>query len=242
MADEGTLTSARPPVASGDVHVWRFSPDATRDFETCWHLLSPVERERASRLTDIHMARRFVVGRATVRHILALYLGCNASAIAFTAGLHGKPAVLNDPVYVNWSHSGARWLLALASSGPVGIDLEQVDASFDWRGPASIAFHPNEQRFVDTGAITRDQFYRVWVRKEALFKGHGLGLNNALAGISVADRDGALRDQAQMPDRSRWFLADVRTDPGYAAALATSFPISRQVALSPDLAMAERMQ
>jgi len=242
MIDEDRLMSVGSDLASGDVHVWRFWPEASLDFEACWSLLSPPEQERSCRLADVQAARRFVVGRATVRRILAYYLDCKPSAIDFKAGPHGKPDVADCPIHFNWSHSGAQWLMAVATLGPVGIDLEQVSAGFEWQGPASIAFHPNEQQFVQSGPIRRERFYRIWVRKEALLKGVGVGLSDNLADISVADLDGALRNEMQMPDGRKWFLVDGQADAGYAAALAAAFPISRKVELSSSLAMEERVQ
>jgi 4'-phosphopantetheinyl transferase len=242
MIDEDGLMSVGSDLASGDVHVWHFWPGVSCDLDACWSLLSPPEQERSSRLADVQAARHFVVGRATVRRILAHYLDCKPSAINITTGPYGKPDVADCPIHVNWSHSGARWLMALATLGPVGVDLEQVSVGFEWQGPASIAFHPNEQQFVQSGLIRPERFFRIWVRKEALLKATGVGLSDKLANISVADLDGTLRGEVRMPDGKKWFLVDGHADTGYAAALAAAFPISRQVEFSSCLAMEERVQ
>ncbi|TWT10292.1 4'-phosphopantetheinyl transferase superfamily protein [Reyranella sp. CPCC 100927] len=224
----------RDSLTAVDLHVWVFQ-SAHSDVMSDWSVLGTGERGRAERLAQAEDRVRFVRGRAMVRRILAAYEGIEARTITFTAGEYGKPALsAAGAVQCSWSHAGSVWLLAVARSGAVGIDVERVDADFAWRGPAEIAFHPHERQFVERSVDgCNGRFYAVWTRKEALLKGLGTGLHDDMAALSIVNTSGVMCDAVLTPGGTRWQVIGLDMPPGFAGAVTAGFTVTRITAFAP---------
>jgi 4'-phosphopantetheinyl transferase len=202
--------------------------------------LSGDERVRADRFSLPEGRRRFVVGRAMLRRLLAERLGICAAAIRFTEGAHGKPHLVADanrtkpPLEFNLSHTDD---LALIVIGPseVGVDVESFDRQVETMAVVRRFFSETERSGFEAvpGGIARDQlFFRVWTRKEALVKAVGRGLNCPLSSFSVPlgpiPAGGLLIDCPEGTGR-KWRLFDVESaqgvPPGHAAAVVTGAEI-----------------
>src|SRR6267378_2369928 len=55
------------------------------------HWLSPAEQERAARFRTDALRQRWIVGRATLRLLLASELGIDPAAVPLQRGLRGRP-------------------------------------------------------------------------------------------------------------------------------------------------------
>lgn len=106
---------------------------------------------------------------------------------------HGRPVVLRAgrasgrgerrPVHVSLSRAAGRTVVAVTTAGPVGVDVEHVDAAgFDTF--ARVGLHRDE---ADGDAAWRT---RTWVRKESLVKatGHGLAVDLRDVQVTAPDR------------------------------------------------------
>ncbi|WP_143755710.1 4'-phosphopantetheinyl transferase family protein [Sanguibacter keddieii] len=113
---------------------------------------------------------------------------------------HGRPVVLSAgraagrgeqrPVHVSLSRAAGRTVVAVTTAGPVGVDVEHVDAAgFDTF--ARVGLHRDE---TDGDASWRT---RTWVRKESLVKATGDGLMVDLRDVQVTAPDDA-------PELVRW--------------------------------------
>jgi 4'-phosphopantetheinyl transferase len=106
---------------------------------------------------------------------------------------HGRPVVLRAgsaargaqrPVHVSLSRAAGRTVVAVTTAGPVGVDVEHVDAAgFDTF--ARVGLHRDE---ADGDAAWRT---RTWVRKESLVKATGDGLMVDLRDVQVTAPDRA---------------------------------------------------
>jgi 4'-phosphopantetheinyl transferase len=214
--------------ATGDVDVWMFAPTQqfNGDLSACWGVLVHDEQTRARHFVATKDRNGFIAGRAAVRQILASYLGCEPSTVRFLLGPHGKPELAGPSrLHCNWSHSGSMWLLAVATRGPVGIDVEVVDEGFDWEEVAEFAFHRRERDYVESTIDGRcRRFYEVWTRKEALLKSLGEGLNDDMNLVSVVSHDGDLARVVSLPNGSETSFAGFEV-PGGVAAVAAQFAI-----------------
>jgi len=213
------LPPKRLQLAESSVHVWR--ADLTTASEDVGELLSADERVRAQRFVFARDRERWVRSRGILRALLGNYLDLDASALRFTIGSHGKPALLaesarskecDDPstqvddssarLCFNLSHSEDLTLYAF-SRIQVGVDVEVVRPGIDVIALAERAFgHAEAVRLRRLPAPRRSrEFLRTWVRHEASLKCRGTRL-------------GARADQREL------WLADLDVGPGAAAAIA----------------------
>jgi 4'-phosphopantetheinyl transferase len=182
-------------LAADVVHVWRIPVQVPAappsDFD---QVLVAAEQTRASRFTRHEDRCRFQTGRAATRCILGRYLGLDPAQVGIEPDRRGKPQVtastvpFNRRLQFNVSHSG-RWVVAaFARSFPVGIDVEQVRAHAITED--LIAYVMSEREQCALQALPRDRqaaaFFKGWTSKEALLKGHGLGITVPLRAIEVS--------------------------------------------------------
>jgi 4'-phosphopantetheinyl transferase len=225
--------ASRP--AAGKVEIFSFSlalpPD---ELQRLGRVLSAEERARAERLIDPERRDRFVAGRGLLREKLSHFVGEKPEMLRIESGENGKPFLGGDcgeNLRFNLSHSGDLALLAVASRVEVGIDLEEVQDDRPLRELALRFFSIRERETLlslpphDLSAA----FYRCWTRKEAYLKGRGAGftLRSDSFEVSLLPREppALLTSAASPSDPERWFLQDLPTPPGFAAALATEGPV-----------------
>ncbi len=202
--------------------------------------LSEDERVRADRFSMPEGRRRFVVGRAMLRRLLAERLGIGAAAIRLAEGAHGKPHLVADTnctklaLEFNLSHTGD---LALIAIGPteVGVDVESLHRRVDTMAVVRRFFSETERGGFEArpDGNERDQlFFRVWTRKEALVKAVGRGLSCPLSNFTVPlgtlPAGGLLIDCPEETNR-KWRLFDVGSreglDPNFVGAVVTGAEI-----------------
>src|ERR1700689_5130062 len=112
----------------GVLHVWR-AELASRG-EGLGMVPGARERERASRMRDVHRRELWIRSRGILRTLLARYLDADPLELRFALGAHGKPAletVRGDDrgdIRFNLSHSGTLALYAVSAGREVGIDVE----------------------------------------------------------------------------------------------------------------------
>ncbi|WKD32132.1 4'-phosphopantetheinyl transferase family protein [Streptomyces xanthophaeus] len=162
--------------------------------------LSLEERAR-TRTLPAPRAGWYAATRTAVREVLGRYLeqppgeillgrspcpGCGSAA-------HGPPAVLAPATTLTFSlsYSGPRWLLALTSIRPLGVDVQEVlpGAGPDLTRMAASCFAPDELGEFQARSAPASRaayFYRAWTRKEAVVKAMGVGLAADLTGVHVS--------------------------------------------------------
>jgi 4'-phosphopantetheinyl transferase len=188
-------------------------------------LLSAAERGRAASYVSSDARATFVVTRAVLRLILGHHLGREPAAIRLATSKYGKPYVAEagggSSVWFNVSHSRDYGLVATSDDGPVGADVEWIDASVDAEAIAARYFDPPELgRLQASPKCARGRlFYTLWVRKEAYWKAVGTGLPGLerarQARVALHDAD-VRREEAR---RKRWHAIELRGLHGYAAAV-----------------------
>lgn len=196
-----------PPLAGGEVHVWRAELGAAISPE--WReTLSPDECIRAERFHSAEDRARFITGRGLLRTILGRYLDLPPAALRFAHGPHGKPELTGvcSALRFNLSHSADLMLLAVTHARAVGIDLEQVRPDVPFQTLADHYFDPEDAW--DLRLLPPDErawkFYDLWTSAEARLKASGRGLGEGLKVVA--------------PDR--WSLLKLTPAAGYAATLA----------------------
>jgi 4'-phosphopantetheinyl transferase len=224
--------AARPPVDT--VHVWRVAADQPAER---WHgLLTPHEAGRLGRFRAEADARREATGRGALRLLLGHYLGQTPTEIAIGAGPFGKPQLApgsgEAPLRFNLSHSGEWVLLAFATRGEIGVDLER-HREMDLADVARFSFTAEElAEWHALPATERTRaFFDRWTAKEAYLKALGCGIGKDPRSVRIARSTTPAPEIvscADVPDASiRWQLRRLAPAPGYSAALAADADISR---------------
>jgi 4'-phosphopantetheinyl transferase len=156
-------------------------------------VLDPIERERFEGYENVHVARRFAIGRLRLREMLGSLLGLPPAAVPIQLGLHGKPALARSaqsggPRF-SVAHCEELLLVAVTRLGDVGVDVERVREIERWARVADRVFGPVDRaalgREIANGDDPSAAFFRFWCRGEAELKAIGCGIS----GLS-AHRDG----------------------------------------------------
>ena len=200
--------------------------------------LSNAERERASRFACARDARRFIVGRARLRQLLAARLGggVRPESVELVFGACGKPALanpaLNSQLRFNLSRCDDLAVYALSSGCEVGVDVEAVRPLPEADVIAARFFSRREHaayRALDPCDRPLG-FFQCWTRKEAFIKALGEGLSHPLDGFDVSLALGAPAEllRVELPpvpggDRG-WRLASFSPAPGFVAAVVAEEP------------------
>ena len=204
------------------------TPDGAREAEA-YARLDESERERCRRFQHPGPQRRFALCRAALRAILSRRLGCGDERLAFGAAPYTKPyAVLEGqpaPIAFNVSHSGDHGLIAVASKGRLGVDVEERVTRHDLDGPIAGVLGPDERARL--AAADGDEklrlFFYFWTLKEALLKAIGTGHGIEMSRFQVPKnmRSGETTGIFRFPHlpTATWRLESLDTK-DFAAALA----------------------
>lgn len=214
-------------IGSGEIHIWTIGLDRAGD-ESSWPSLSADERERAGRFRRPEDRRRYAVARGGLRAILGRYLGRQPGSLAFSYGPQGKPALPDAPLHFNLAHSHELAVLAIASEGPVGVDVEYIHRSRDAAAIVDRFFTERERAVFAAlpGELRIEAFFRGWTGKEAYLKAIGKGLAGPLEGVGVEidPREPACLREIPGDDPALWTLRDFRPGDDYRGAVLVAGP------------------
>ncbi len=241
-----TSWSAPPPgltLRAGEIHLWRADLDGSSDGELArlHRTLAPDERARAARFVFAPDRRRFTIGRAALRAVLARYLETTPDAVALGRTPQGRPTLIGaqtGALAFSVSRSAGLAVCAVTNGGAIGVDLEHIV-----RGVAADVTHEGVLSPDEIAALralapaARDRaFFVVWARKEAYAKARGLGLALPFDRFSVStDPAAPALLAADDDDPARWTLRDVDVAAGYASALAVEGRPERVLTWTADL-------
>lgn len=218
-------------LGDGEAHLWAVSldlvPERLKHFQS---ILSPDERERASRFLSEIDVRRYMAARASLRRLLGPYVGIEPDRLRFAYDRFGKPGLSGEsqatPVSFSVSHSGDLGLFGFVRSHRVGVDVERVRKDIDVENLAKNHFSPNEFQKLHalSGKRQLEAFFCCWTRKEAYLKARGEGMSYGLGRFEVSigtDEPVAILRADDDPEVSRrWTLEHLTPAPGYLGAVA----------------------
>lgn len=220
------MTTPLPALRPGVVYLWEGRLDVPDHVTAAARtLLSDHEKKRADRFVYDRHRRRYTVAQGHLRRVLGQLTDTSPEQIRFRFGEHGKPFLPGGPSF-NQSHSEERIMIAVATDGRLGVDIEEIrpvkyllglaDKNFAKDEAALLHATPDPERFT--------VFFRLWTRKEAFLKALGFGLTHPLRSFSVDPAPGApqgLLDVGDLPeDPTNWYLGGVPCSQGAEAALA----------------------
>jgi 4'-phosphopantetheinyl transferase len=173
-----------------DVDVWRLRFDFQDARPGEMPFLDAAERAKAARYMRLPDQVRFASTRSALRALLGEALGMDPRDVPLVVSERGKPMLadsLGNTLSFNVSHSGDHALIALSQRRGVGVDIERINESIDWRGLARLVCTPEERQAIEDAPhpLQPAQFFRCWTAKEALLKTLGLGITEGLLALRV---------------------------------------------------------
>ncbi|MFQ5554516.1 MAG: 4'-phosphopantetheinyl transferase family protein [Acidimicrobiia bacterium] len=227
MIETTTHSSVSIRLTSRHVHLWTTRLDRRPVVDT----LSPDEHARADRFLRTEHRASFIARRTWMREVLGVYTGRSARELTFRYQRVGKPQLAaSDAVEFSLSHSGDMALFAISAHGPVGADVEAHRVGAYDRDGASLVLSPEEIGAIDVADDPDRAFLRRWVRKEALGKATGAGLERHLAAHSFYKGPGAVEHDGfriSSVDVGGLYEAAVATTPGAIVTMCGPWPRTR---------------
>jgi len=176
------------PEQGGAVHIWLEWIDTAQEPEGL-PILDADELARAGRLRFERDRQRFVARRALLRRILGEQLGVEPASIRYRRTANGKPALVDaDGPAFSTSHADGLAIVALATQGDVGVDVERLRSMPDALDIARRFFAVRELEHLGAqpASVRSEAFLRLWTAKEACVKVLGRGLSMPLDGFVVS--------------------------------------------------------
>jgi 4'-phosphopantetheinyl transferase len=156
--------------------------------------LSPVELERAQRMSAEPVRVAYLTSCVLLRRVLSAHLGITPAAIPLIRGEHGKPALDGraalHSLHFNLSHGGDAWLCGISSGQEIGVDVETRRQVPSAERLATRVLSSGERAALSAlessdEAMRDAAFLRCWTRKEAVLKAAGSGFSWAARDIEV---------------------------------------------------------
>ena len=231
--EEGVWTTPakHPTLAKNAVHVWRTILDADETHVLSSRaVLSTDEQARADRFLRQEHGRRFTLGRAVLRALIARYVGTTPESVVFAYNEQKKPFLKDDcakeKLQFNVSNSGEVAVFAFTWNRAIGVDIEAIEERLELEKIATRYFSPFEvkQLFELPENERMNAFYRCWTRKEAYIKARGGGLTIPLDSFDVSLVPGHTPQLLRADDLAgpidAWNLRELKPAEHYAGALA----------------------
>ena len=228
--DRSHPLAAQQPVAvtspAHGVDVWLCGLERSAvEIEALATTLSAAETVRAKRFGTTALRDRYVVGRATLRTLLAARLGMPAADIAIERGRRGRPFTPDAPTLdFNVSHTRGVAFVGMTEDGRIGVDIEHDERIVNVPGVARKFMSDAEQALLaglDPDGQRR-ALLRLWTCKEAMSKATGDALSAPFRHISVkAAKDSIVVEDGPPPYvPDEWRLAAVPMPGGFLATVA----------------------
>jgi len=188
-------------------------------------LLSTAELGRALGFGSPAMLKQYLAAHTWLRRRLSEYLGSAPNEIRFDKGAYGKPVIVSPhtDLSFNLSYSDGMALLGVGYDTAVGVDMEPLERARINRGMLHRVLSPGEIELVLSSDDEVRTFLELWVRKEALAKAAGLGVDEEvteidLRGVSPVLMDGFEVTDLDIDDR---FVAAAAVPPGCRLQMST---------------------
>lgn len=204
-------------------------------------VMSDQERQRRSRLQQPGAKETFSLSRLFLRSCLSKYSAAQPHAWQFSQNAHGKPAIaqpsLQTPLHFNLSHTSDGMALAVTGSGPVGVDIENVNRRTSLLQTATRYYSETESAVLRSLPALEQQrrFFEYWTLREAYVKARGLAMAVLLKQLCFEINDAgdiALQPASALGDQTHlWHFQIIWPQPTHCIAVAAQ----RSTAFGPTI-------
>jgi len=132
-----------------------------------------------------------------LRIVLSEKLGIESSYVNIYYDRNNKPWLEGNPLFFNISHTRETFAFAISDFVRIGIDIEKIDRSIDFESIIRTFFSPEEMEFILADPEnSRNRFFLLWTRKEALLKALGTGIIDNLTDVEVFREVNVLKQES----------------------------------------------
>lgn len=144
-----------------------------------YNLLSNHEKSHCNNLKFENLKDRYSIHRGILRIILLRLTNRKNSHLHIAVSPYGKPFIEGSPIKFNLSHSANFAIYAFSLGTEIGIDIEEEDGQINIGEIAPLVLSAAERvEFKSFDCLRQKQeFYKLWTRKEAVTKNYGLGMS-----------------------------------------------------------------
>ena len=218
--DWASAISTRIVVALIELDDWQpWLPDAG-------NLIDAADRGRVERRRFAADRDDLTLGYALHRLLLAAALGTDATDVPLIRDERGCPRLADRSLWTSLSHVDGYIVLAVTAAGPVGIDIELASRATVMPEIAERVCHPADAAAI-AGLVPpawNTALLALWVRKEALLKAAGVGLEREMNGFS-APESGLLSLSPPAGEMTQLRMLDAGPDWVGAVAGPPGFPV-----------------
>ena len=209
---------------SGEIHLFPFRvSENAHSIPIFAQMLNDMERVRAASYRLEKDRNRFTVSRGLLRRSLGNYLRVAPDALDLPIDKNSKPhpiSIGGIQIHYSMSHAGDMILIGIAGH-TIGVDIECIDREFEFHDVLTAAFSEAEILYITKSDDSLTRFYQLWVRKEALLKGTGKGIDDEI--ISTPSLDGKhIISSALLGTTCNWEVTDFNIGADYHACIAYS--------------------
>jgi len=215
------------PAPAPDVEVWMCDlAQSDGEIRALATSLSASENMRAARFGRKDLSDRYIVGRATLRIVLARHLRIAPAAVEIARGVRGRPCIGNaqaSGLDFNVSHTNEVAFIGITSGQRIGVDIEHGERTLNVDGVARKFMSEREQSMLAAlDADTRRRaILRLWTCKESMSKATGDALSAPFRRLDVDTVTGLrLRNGPPPYTPEQWRLLPVVVPGDFIATVA----------------------
>lgn len=160
--------------------------DVLSEYQLLGKFITRDEQFRADRFHFKEDRETWLFCHVLLSCVLAEKLNIDPSDIKIVIDKNNKPWLAGNRLFFNISHTREAFTFVISDRGRTGVDMEKIDRNIDFRSIIETFFSPGEIKFILTDPDkSRDRFFLLWTRKEALLKVLGTGIINKLTDVEV---------------------------------------------------------
>jgi 4'-phosphopantetheinyl transferase len=184
------------------------------------------ERDRSAGFVRPERRHQFVLARALLRQAVASEAACAPEDVEVLGDAGDPPRVAIPEGGTRWcsiSHSRDLIACAVATQGPIGLDIELRSHERDATRLSAVTFSSDEQSWISRAPDPARAFYDLWTAREAAVK---VRSQLARAGADQAMRF-SIADGALVPPPGVAILYHLDATENYAMCLASAVVMPR---------------
>lgn len=159
-------------------------------------VLDADERARMAAFRTADLQRRYALGRAATKSLLASAAACDVRVVTIATEAEGRPFLRHlERLRLSVAHTRTALMVGLRWDADLGVDIEDDASGIDIEDLARRYFHPQEVAELESLPENHRpaRFLRLWTLKEASLKCCGVGLSGGLSTFAFQWRAGELR-------------------------------------------------